>query len=117
MATVSPTVVEDIDFFVVNLTNVPADIIAKALVNVKKIDLVFAKLTSDQWRRLFKEMATVSPTVVEEIYLRYVNLTNVPADVIAKALVNVKKIQLIYAELASDQWTSLFKEMTTVSPA
>jgi len=113
----SPAEVESIKFFDTNLRDAPADITGQALATIKHIDLSHARLTEEQWTSIFTEIKSASPALVESIKLSYTDLREAPADVTGQALATIKDIDLAFAKITGDQWTSVFTEIKSASPA
>lgn len=97
-----------------NLTDHPAETLGPALVKVKNLSLSGASMTTDQWNIFFKEMTGVV-LAMERLDLSGQDLTEVETDHLGAALARVENLDLEHAELTTDQWNTLFREMKSAN--
>jgi len=107
----TPTVVEEV-ILSDAIAEVPSDILASALVKIKKINLTNAKYADVT--SFFQLLGNDSSAVVEDIDLSDNLLCDIPPDTLATALADLKKIKLHYAQLTPLQINTL---LTQISPA
>jgi len=93
MSTKSPVVIEDLNLTGVDLTEVSPDILQAALITLRKINLVRSNLTTVQIQVFFTELSKKYSPVIEDITLSD-NISEVSPDILANALVKIKKINL-----------------------
>merc|ERR1719187_2613195 len=109
------SIMEEMDLLEIDLTEVPASLMAKVLVRQKKIN-VFSLLTVDQWSLLFREMVAVKTPVVEAMDLYWEDLDGVPMELAHKALARVQVIGIKEARLDKERWSSMVKQIEAVQP-
>jgi len=92
---------ENIDLSQVNLRNVPAVMLASTVASLHTVNLCNTRLTTDQCVKLLE--ASISSNTLVEIDLMHVNLSEVPAELLARAVTHLQTVNLSYTDLTTDQ--------------
>jgi len=92
----------------VNLCDVPAKLLSKAISGLCKVDLYRTRLRSGQCRAILS--ASLESTSLEEINLGWNNLSNVPASILAKAVAGLRGVNLEYTWLRPIQVRKILRE-------
>ena len=100
-------ILEDLRLARVNLSGAEAEILAKAVVKLKKVGLHGTDLTTDQVNVLCDIILGEEKLVLEDMDLEGVNLGQVNAGQLARAVVKMKTVNLNYTQLTTDQLTVL----------
>ena len=80
-------ILTDLGLSFVNLSGVPADILAMAVGRLKIVRLSYTKLTTNQ---CVKVLETIPSTRLTNLYLYGIDLSGVPADLLAKNVGRLK---------------------------
>ena len=80
-------ILTDLGLSFVNLSGVPADILAMAVGRLKTVRLSYTKLTTNQ---CVKVLETIPSTRLTNLYLYGIDLSGVPADLLAKNVGRLK---------------------------
>ena len=98
--------IEDIDLSRINLSEVAADKLAKAVSHVYSAD-VSTHLSTDQCAQILD--TSLSSTTLANLDLSYVDLSGVPADLLGTAVSRLKTVRLNQSSLTTNQCVSVLK--------
>jgi len=88
---ISSTTLVNVNLAGINLSGVPSDILAMAVSRLHTVKLWYTKLTADQCIKLLE--ASISSTTLENVNLAGINLSGVPAEILARAEANVPRLE------------------------
>ena len=94
-------ILTDLGLSFVNLSGVPADILAMAVGRLKTVDLSNTQLTTNQCVKVLETI--FSSATLTDLGLSFVNLSGVPADILAMAVGRLKTVRLSYTKLTTNQ--------------
>jgi len=100
-ASLSSRSLVDVNLANVNLSGVPADLLARAVSRLKTVNLYFTHLTIKQCIQVL-EVSLFSRSLVD-LNLADVNLSGVPADIIARKVSHLQTVNLWNTELTTEQ--------------
>jgi len=103
----------EIDLQGLNLSTIAPELLSKSLHPLRKVDLTFTKLTSDQAEHLFSYFENNQPTNMREMSLKAINLSTVNPTILASTIARMEKVNLSFTELTSDQLTALLDKLLT----
>jgi len=103
----------EIDLQGINLSRIAPELLSKSLQPLKKVDLTFTKLTTDQAEHLFSYIENNQPTKLKEISLKAINLSTVNPVMFASTIARMEKVNLSFTELTTDQLTALIDKLVT----
>jgi len=106
-ASLTSTTLEDLNLACVNLSGVRPDLLASAVKRLKTINLGFTYLPNDQMIKLLE--ASLTSTTLDDLNLAGVNMSGVPSDLLASAVKCLKKINLGYTTLTTNQSNKLLE--------
>ena len=98
---------ESLDLTGLNLSQVPSDLLSPALHRLRKAFLGFTKLTADQTVHFFTHCHDNLRPRSEELCLKAINLSPVPATILAPVLARLTTANLSFTELTVEQVTLL----------
>jgi len=98
---------DSLDLTGLNLSSVPPSLLSPALHRLRKAFLGFTKLTADQTIHFFRHCHDNPRPRPEELCLKAINLSPVPATVLAPVLANLTTANLSFTELTVEQVTLL----------
>jgi len=106
--------IEDLNLENLNLSRVPADLLAAAIAGLKKVNLDRTQLIPDQCDAIFSRMA--ASTRLQDLSTYSVNLSHVKPALLTSALTPIKKINLDRSQLTTGQLTDLISSLDATSP-
>jgi len=92
----------------VNLSQVPAELLASSITRLQDVDLSYTDLTTDQCIALLR--SSLSSTTLTKVNLLYVNISQVPADLLASSISRLQDVNLSSTHLTTDQCVALLNE-------
>merc|ERR1712088_363668 len=98
---------ESLDLTGLNLSPIPSSLLSPALHRLRKAFLGFTKLTADQTIHFFSHCHDNPRPRPEELCLKAINLSPVPATVLAPVLARLTTANLSFTELTVEQVTLL----------
>ena len=93
----------------INLSGVPADILAMAVGRLKTVDLSNTQLTTNQCVKVLETIP--SSAILTDLGLSFVNLSGVPADILAMAVGRLKTVGLSYTRLTTNQCVKVLESI------
>jgi len=106
-ASLSSTTLTNVNFGRVNLSKVPAELLANSISRLQDIDLSSTELTTEQCVALLK--ASLSSTTLTNVNLAVVNLSKVPAELLANSISRLQDVELFGTDLTTEQCVALLK--------
>ena len=91
----------DVNLDGVNLSEVPADLLARAVSRLQTVNLCRTNLTTEQWSQVLE--ASLSSRSLVDVKLYDVNFSEVPADLLARAVSRLKIVNLYKTKLTTEQ--------------
>ena len=102
-------ILEDLDMWENNLSGVEAETLAGAFARLRRADLSSTHLTVAQVDILSDKVAMEEKLGLEYLDLWGVNLSNVNAGKLARAVVRIKEVRLSHTRLTTDQLSVMFQ--------
>ena len=93
-----------------DLTQVQAGVLARGLVRVETVDMMWTGVDTKQIIELCREMAK-DHSVVKHLHLNH-DLTDVPADILAKAINQLETAGILTCGVTEEQTNAIFTEMS-----
>ena len=109
----SSTTLADLNLAVNNLSGVPADILAMAVGRLKNVDFRRTQLTTNQCVEVLHAI-TSSATLTDLDFWR-INLSGVPADILALAVSRLKTVNLSNTRLTTDQCVKVLDAIPSIA--
>jgi len=100
-ASLSSESLVDVNLSMVNLSGVPADLLARAVSRLQTVNLSHTKLTTEQCIQLLE--ASLSSTSLVDVDLESINLSGVPAYLLARAVSRLQTVNLRFTRLTTEQ--------------
>jgi len=91
----------DVNLRYIDLSEVPSDLLARAVSRLQTVVLHSTKLTTEQCIQLLQ--VSVSSKSLVDVNLVYVNLSGVPSDLLARAITHLQTVNLTYTYLTTEQ--------------
>ena len=91
-----------------NLSQVDSHQMARAVVKIKCVLLYGTHLSPDQATAIFKAVVGEEDLVLEKLYMGWINLSAVDDQLLARAVVKIKTVNLSSTRLSAAQATAIF---------
>lgn len=106
-ASLCSTTLQNINMAAVNLSKVPAELLANLISRLQKVNMGKTDLTTDQCVAILK--ASLYSKTLRNIDLRFVNLSEVPVDLLANSMSRLQDVGLYRTDLTTDQSVALLR--------
>jgi len=94
-----------------DLTQVRAEVLARGLVKVKTVEMMWTRVSTEQIIELAKEMSKDN-SVLKHLHLNH-DLTDVPADILTTAMNKLETAGILTCEVTEEQTKKIFSAMAT----
>jgi len=112
-ACVSSTTMLNLSLYNIDLHKVPPELLAQAAKHLKEIDLAYTNLTNEQCIALLN--ACISSTTLVNVNLQRIDLQDVPAELLAQAVIHLKEIDLSCTFLTTEQCIAVLEACVSSS--
>ena len=96
---------------ITNLSHIPADTMAEAVVRLKEIDVNDTFLTPEQVQSIFNKIANCENLKLTHLNIRRNDLSSVPVDVLVEAISRLETVDLRNTHLNPDQAETIFHKI------
>merc|ERR1719186_1130247 len=100
-ASISADFLEKVNLASVDLSRVPASLLARAVCRPQRVDLAGTRLTEQQSTAMLE--ASLTSNTLVEVSLASVDLSRVPASLLAKAVCRLQRVDLAGTRLTAQQ--------------
>lgn len=110
-ASIKMNVLEDLTIFATNLASLPPLLLAQATGHLRKVDLTRTDLNTLQIVAILER--SIEANTLENLDLQYVNLSEVPEELLARAIARLKQVTLTMTQLTRFQSQAIFNHLIT----
>ena len=96
-----------------SFSSVPPAILSKALVRLEKVDLANPELTKDQVAAILVEVGESKNLRLKSLPLSHIDLSRVPPQVFAKAVVRLERVTLRFTKLTTEHVEAALVQIST----
>jgi len=106
-ASLSSNLLVNLNLELNNLYGVPPELLGRVVFHLQSANLGYSNLTTDQCVKIWEEIFSSSTLV--SVKMKHVNLSGVPANLLAKAVAGLNNVDLYYTDLTTDQCVKILE--------
>jgi len=112
-ASISSTSLTNVNLYGANLSKVPAELLANSISRLQDVNLHLTYLTTEQCIALLK--ASLSSTTLTNVDLGFVDLSEVPAELLANSISRLQEVYLCATNPTTEQCAALLNAIRSSS--